>query len=120
VAHRPQESRSSDRGSRACTWLCCCKSRELGTVIGEDPNFDERFAQKAAARRANRVRAISDWTNLMIALPPAPHLLQLLGAMSQNPAVADEFTDNFNQPERQWDILATPERTSAFLARHAI
>ena len=93
---------------------------ELGTVIGEDPNFDERFAQKAAARRANRVRAISDWTNLMIALPPAPHLLQLLGAMSQNPAVADEFTDNFNHPERQWDILATPERTSAFLARHGM
>jgi hypothetical protein len=93
---------------------------ELGTVIGEDLNFDERFAQKVAARRANRVRAISDWTNLMIALPPPPHLLQLLGAMSQNPAVADEFTDNFNRPERQWDILATPERTSAFLARHGM
>jgi hypothetical protein len=93
---------------------------ELGTVIAEDPNFDERFAEKVAARRANRVRAISDWTNLMIGLPPAPHLLQLLGAMSQNPAVADEFTDNFNQPERQWDILATPERTTAFLARHGI
>jgi hypothetical protein len=89
-------------------------------VIAEDPNFDERFARKVAARRANRVQAISDWTNLMIGLPPAPHLLQLLGAMSQNPAVADEFTDNFNQPERQWDILATPERTSAFLARHGM
>jgi 2-polyprenyl-6-methoxyphenol hydroxylase-like FAD-dependent oxidoreductase len=93
---------------------------ELGQVITEDQSFDERFAQKVAARRANRVRAISDWTNLMIGLPPAPHLLQLLGAMSQNPAVADEFTDNFNQPERQWDILATPERTGAFLARHGM
>jgi len=93
---------------------------ELGAVIAEDPNFDERFAQKVAARRANRVRAISDWTNLMIGLQPAPHLLQLLGAMSVNPAVADEFTDNFNQPERQWDILATPQRTSAFLARHGM
>jgi 2-polyprenyl-6-methoxyphenol hydroxylase-like FAD-dependent oxidoreductase len=29
---------------------------ELGTVIGEDPNVDERFAPKGAARRANRVR----------------------------------------------------------------
>jgi hypothetical protein len=93
---------------------------ELGLAIAEDPNFDERFAQKAAARRANRVQAISDWTNLMIGLPPAPHLLQLLGAMSQNSAVADEFTDNFNQPERQWDILATPERTGAFLARYGM
>ena len=51
---------------------------------------------------------------------PAPHLFQLIGAMSQNPAVANEFTDNFNQPERQWDILATPERTGAFLARHGM
>jgi 2-polyprenyl-6-methoxyphenol hydroxylase-like FAD-dependent oxidoreductase len=93
---------------------------ELGTVIAEDPNFDERFARKVAARRASRVQAISDWTNLMIGLPPAPHLLGLLGAMSQSPAVADEFTDNFNAPERQWDILATPERTSAFLARHGM
>jgi hypothetical protein len=64
-----------------------------------------------------RSRGISDWTNLMIG-PPAPHLLQPLGAMSQNPAVANEFTDNFNRPERQWDILATPERTGAFLARY--
>ena len=31
-----------------------------------------------------------------------------------------EDTDNFNQPERQWDILATPQRTSAFLARHGM
>ena len=93
---------------------------ELGGVIAGDQNFDERFAQKVAARRADRVRAIPDWTNLMIGLPPAPHLLQLLGAMSQNPAVADEFTDNFNRPERQWDMLGTPERTGAFLARHGM
>ena len=33
---------------------------------------------------------------------------------------AQLFTDDFNQPERQWDILATPERTSAFLARHGM
>ena len=93
---------------------------ELGRVIIEDPNFDERFARKVAARRAGRVQAISDWTNLMIALPPAPHFLRFLVAMSHSPDVADEFTDNFNTPERQWDILATPERTSAFLASHGM
>ena len=93
---------------------------ELGTAITEDQNFDERFCQKAAARRANRVQAICDWTNLMIGLPPAGHLLQMLGAMSQSKPVADEFTDNFNYPERQWDILATPERTANFLAHHGL
>jgi hypothetical protein len=34
--------------------------------------------------------------------------------------VADEFTNNFNYPEPQWDILATPERTDAFRARHGM
>jgi hypothetical protein len=53
-------------------------------------------------------------------IPNQPTQQRQRGAMSQNPAVADEFTDNFNQPERQWDILATPERTSAFLARRGI
>lgn len=93
---------------------------ELGEAITADPCFDERFCRKAAARRADRVNAIFDWTNLMIGLPPAPHLLELLGAMSASREIADEFTNNFNYPERQWDILATPERTRSFLARQGI
>jgi 2-polyprenyl-6-methoxyphenol hydroxylase-like FAD-dependent oxidoreductase len=93
---------------------------ELGQVILEDPNFDERFCQKVADRRRNRVHATSDWTNLMIRTPPPPHLLEVFVAMSQNQAVADEFTENFSYPDRQWDILATPERVKNFLARHGM
>ncbi|HVV13879.1 styrene monooxygenase subunit StyA [Amycolatopsis sp.] len=93
---------------------------ELGQTILEDPNFDERFCQKVADRRRNRVHATSDWTNLMIRNPPPPHLLQLLVSMSQNQAVADEFTENFSWPDRQWDILATPERVQKFLAGHGM
>lgn len=97
---------------------------ELGAAITEEaaavenPAYDERFCRAYAARRATRVEATFDWTNLMIGLPPADHLLQLLGTMATDPAMADEFTDNFNAPERQWDILATPERTQEFIARH--
>jgi hypothetical protein len=36
--------------------------------------------------------------------------------MSQDKALCDEFTTNFNAPERQVDILGTPERTRAYLA----
>lgn len=92
----------------------------LGEAITEDPNFDERFCRTYAARRADRVNAIFDWTNLMIGLPPAPHLLQVLGSMSASRPLADEFTNNFNYPERQWDNLATPARAQAFLARHGL
>ncbi|WAL66849.1 monooxygenase [Amycolatopsis cynarae] len=92
----------------------------LGQVILEDPNFDERFCRKVADRRRNHVHATADWTNLMIRTPPPPHLLRLFGAMSENQAVADEFTENFSHPDRQWDILATPERVTSFLARHGM
>jgi 2-polyprenyl-6-methoxyphenol hydroxylase-like FAD-dependent oxidoreductase len=89
----------------------------VGEAIVSDYALDERFCEKVARRRAGLVMAVSDWTNLM--LNPAPHVLELLGAMSQSKAMCDEFTDNFNDPELQWDILATPERTQAFMARHA-
>jgi hypothetical protein len=46
-------------------------------------------------------------------------VLEFLGAMSQDMALCDEFTTNFNDPERQVDVLATPERTQAYLERRA-
>ena len=33
----------------------------------------------------------------------------LIGTMSQNPALANEFTENFNYPDRQWDRVSTAE-----------
>ncbi|GAB2993367.1 monooxygenase [Amycolatopsis acidiphila] len=93
---------------------------ELGQAIIDDPNFDERFCQKVADRRRNRVHATSDWTNLMIRTPPPPHLPQLFLGMAQNQAVADEFTENFSYPDLQWDNLATPERVNSHLARHGM
>ncbi|MBF6139121.1 monooxygenase [Nocardia farcinica] len=90
-----------------------------GEAILEDLGFDEMFCQRVAARRADVVFGAAQWTNLMLA-PPAPHLLRLFGAMNENKALADEFTDNFDYPDRQWRIVATPERTEAFLARHGV
>ena len=40
-------------------------------------------------------------------------------AVAENKAVCDAYTQNFNHPDRQWDTVATPERTAAFIARHA-
>ncbi|PXY29303.1 monooxygenase [Prauserella coralliicola] len=89
-----------------------------GEEILADYALDEEFCRRVAARRADVVLGAAQWTNLMLA-PPPEHLLQLFGAMSQDQAVADEFTDNFDYPDRQWRILATPEHTREFLARHA-
>jgi hypothetical protein len=89
----------------------------VGQGILSDYAFDDRFCRRVAREREGLVLGASDWTNLMLA-PPPPHLLDLVVAMAQHQPVCDEFTDNFNDPERQWDILATPERTRGFLDRH--
>jgi 2-polyprenyl-6-methoxyphenol hydroxylase-like FAD-dependent oxidoreductase len=88
----------------------------VGEAIVDDYAYDERFCQRVARAREERVLGISDWVNFMLA-PPPPHLLELVGAMSQHRAICDEFTENFSFPERTWDFLATPERTHAFLER---
>jgi hypothetical protein len=36
--------------------------------------------------------------------------MQSIGTMSQDRALCDEFTDNFNRPKAQWDRLASPQR----------
>ncbi|PXY22965.1 styrene monooxygenase subunit StyA [Prauserella muralis] len=87
-----------------------------GQEILSDYGFDELFCRRVAAARADVVLGAANWTNLMLA-PPPEHLLELFGAMARHQHIADEFTDNFDYPDRQWQILATAERTREYLAR---
>jgi 2-polyprenyl-6-methoxyphenol hydroxylase-like FAD-dependent oxidoreductase len=89
----------------------------LGDAILTDYAFDERFCQRVANDREPFVLGAFDWTNAV--LNPPPHLLDLIGAMSQDKPICDAYTQNFNHPDRQWDALASAERTAAFIARHA-
>jgi 2-polyprenyl-6-methoxyphenol hydroxylase-like FAD-dependent oxidoreductase len=89
----------------------------IGRAILEDYALDERFCQRVARERRAFVHGVSDWTNMI--LNPQPHVVELLGAMAQNRALCDTYTRNFNHPDRQWDALATPERTAAFIERHS-
>jgi hypothetical protein len=50
--------------------------------------------------------------------PPSEALGMLIGAMSGNRELADEFTENFNYPDRQWDRVSSPQRIHAWL-QHA-
>ena len=78
----------------------------LGEAILEGGPFDDAFCRRVDERRLPFVMAVYDWTNFMTA--PEPHLFELVGAMSQIPALADDFTENFNHPDRQWEHLASP------------
>lgn len=86
----------------------------LGEEIDRQSVFDRRFCEIVDDKRRNRVLCATRWTNLFLR-PPSPELGQLIGAMSQNRALCDEFTDNFNYPEQQWDRVASPARILAWL-----
>ncbi|MEQ8345678.1 MAG: styrene monooxygenase/indole monooxygenase family protein [Sneathiellaceae bacterium] len=88
----------------------------LGEEILDTAVLDWRFCEKVDLKRQDRVLAAARWTNLMLE-PPSEALGMLIGAMSQNKALADAFTENFNHPERQWDCLATPARIQAWIDR---
>jgi hypothetical protein len=88
----------------------------MGEEIVKADALDLRFCETVDLRRQDRILAASRWTNLMLA-PPTEAMGALIGTMSQNKTLCDEFTENFNYPERQWDRLATPARIHAWLDR---
>jgi 2-polyprenyl-6-methoxyphenol hydroxylase-like FAD-dependent oxidoreductase len=87
----------------------------LGEAILEGGPFDEQFCQKVDERRLPGVLAHFEFTNIMLA-PPPPHVLEVIGAMSQNLALANDFTNNFTDPGRHLANLATPEAAAAYVA----
>ncbi|MGQ3058864.1 MAG: styrene monooxygenase/indole monooxygenase family protein, partial [Nevskia sp.] len=84
----------------------------LGEEIVDTDVFDERFMEKVDARRRDRILSGSRWTNYMLSSLASrdPGLLGFINTVGQNPKLADEFTENFNFPERQWDCFSSPDR----------
>ncbi len=70
-------------------------------------------------RRQDRVLSATRWTNFMLTnLRTLPAELQkFIFDLYQNRELADEFTDNFNYPERQWDCFSSPQRMAAWCDR---
>lgn len=89
----------------------------LGEAILSADVFDARFCEQVDQAREDRVLAASRWTNLMLQ-PPTAAVGRLIYTMAENRALCDEFTENFNYPERQWDHLASEARTHAWIDRH--
>ena len=90
----------------------------LGEEMIRHDVYDERFIEHVNLRRQDRVLGATRWTNFMLtSLKAMPvELQQFIGALAQNRALADEFTDNFNFPERQWDCFASRERMAAWVS----
>ena len=91
----------------------------LGQEILSDVAYDERFCQRVERRIWEFAESATLWNNHMLQVPPPQNVLQYLMAAAQHKAVADWFADSFATPERSWYVLASPERTEAFLRKMA-
>jgi 2-polyprenyl-6-methoxyphenol hydroxylase-like FAD-dependent oxidoreductase len=86
----------------------------LGRHIMASEVFDRRFCERVDLERNDRILSASRWTDLLLS-PPGEEIQQLLFEMSRNRTLCNEYTENFNFPERQWDRLASPARVRAWI-----
>lgn len=88
----------------------------VGEEIVKQNVFDERFVERVDARRMDRVLSASRWTNFMMGALETfpPEFGAFIGALARDPQLADTFTDNFNYPDRQWDVFSDPQRIAEF------
>ncbi|MDQ0505013.1 styrene monooxygenase/indole monooxygenase family protein [Xanthobacter agilis] len=55
------------------------------------------------------------FTNALL-VPPPPSVLEILGAASKVPVIADEFCGNFNDPPRFWPAIADLDAAKRYVA----
>ena len=46
-------------------------------------------------------------------------LEQLFAALLQQCALADKFTDNFNYPEKRWELFSNPDSVGPWIAENS-
>jgi len=87
-------------------------------VADHDGPFDVAFAERYEHAVRRRTEATVGFNDLILA--PTDHFLGLVMAMASNPAMCDEFTEGFANPEHLWfDITKDAETAAAFAAAHA-
>ena len=84
---------------------------------GEGP-FDAIWMQETFERLWAYAEKVTGWTNALL-LPPPPHVLDMLGAAGQFPAIAHRFANGFDNPPEFYDWFMDPDKADAYLAEVA-
>jgi hypothetical protein len=84
---------------------------------GEGP-FDEAWMEQTFETLWEYAEKVVGWTNALLT-PPPPHVLNLLGAAGQIPAVAHRFANGFDHPPDFYDWFMDPVKADAYLAEVA-
>ncbi len=110
MLHDPIVAQGANNASR-CAWI-------LGEALVEASLINEEFCSDTEQLLWEAGKASVEWTNATLQ-PPPPHAIELFLAATQNRQIADELTDNFNAPDKNWEIFGSPEGAARFIARHS-
>ncbi|WP_149179431.1 styrene monooxygenase/indole monooxygenase family protein [Streptomyces sp. TRM49041] len=108
VANDPVTGQGSNSAAK-----CAASYLTAITEHGDRP-FDEEWMRAAFERYWDTAQHVTKWTNAMLGAPPQ-HVLNLIGAAGQNPAVAHRFANGFNDPSDFESYLYDPDKTAAYL-----
>ena len=83
-----------------------------------DGPFDAEWMRETFEGYWAYARSVVNWTNALLTPPPG-HVLQLLGAASQNQVVARRFVNGFDDPRDYDEWFMDPAKADVYLAEVA-
>jgi len=108
VANDPITGQGSNNASH-------CAALYLDEILahGERP-FDRAWMEATFAKYWEYARHVTEWTNAMLR-PPPPHVLEIIGAAGQIPAVARRFANGFSDPTDFQHWFMSPDKANEYL-----
>ncbi|MQM37537.1 Styrene monooxygenase StyA [wastewater metagenome] len=92
-----------------------CAAAYLEAILARgDAPYDTDWMQATFEHYWDYARYVVDWTNALLQ-PPAPHMLQLLGAAQENPALARRMANGFNDPRDYFPWFMEAGAAEAYL-----
>jgi len=95
----------------------CCKVYLDAILAHGDRPFDAAWMEQTFARYWDYASDVVNWTNSMLA-PPPPHILALLGAAGQAPALAARIANGFDNPPDFFPWWADPQACHALIEQY--
>ncbi|MGO4155914.1 styrene monooxygenase/indole monooxygenase family protein [Cupriavidus sp. YAF13] len=95
----------------------CCKVYLEAIVARGDRAFDAAWMTQTFANYWQYAGDVVNWTNSLLT-PPPPHILALLGAAGQAPALAARIANGFDNPPDFFPWWADPTACHQLIDRH--
>jgi 2-polyprenyl-6-methoxyphenol hydroxylase-like FAD-dependent oxidoreductase len=113
VLNDPITGQGSNNASKAAaSYLASIRAHPEGP-------FDRQWMQQTFDAYWDYAQYVTTWTNAMLG-PPPQHVLELLVAGNDHPAVAARFANGFDNPPDFFEWFMEPDKASRYLAEVSV